>query len=188
MNHWCQLTMWIKAGSIVFASLLLLANHSAALTDDNEKSINIQSDRASQKTLANGETTEYFGNVQMTQGSLKINGEHITIHSKDRQVISIKAVGTPATFEQQSNSKSSPVEAQAEMLDYQLKNEIVILLINACIQQNGSTVTGNRIEYNIATEKINASGGDTDTSRVNMILLPEGEADTSCDRTTNSAE
>lgn len=188
MNHWYQLAMWNKAGLVIAVSSLLLSNHVAALPDDNEKPINIQSDRASQKTLENGETTEYFGNVQMTQGSLKINGEHITIHSKDREVTSIRAVGSPATFEQQSDSESSLVEAQAETLDYQLKDEIVILLNNACIKQNGSTVSGKRIEYDIATEKINASGGDTDSSRVNMILLPEGEANTSCSKTTTVVE
>ncbi len=185
MNHWYQPTMWIKAGAILLA---LLSNHVAALPDDNEQPINIQSDRASQKTLENGETTEYFGNVQMIQGSLKINGEHITIHSKNREVTSIIARGTPATFEQQSDSESPPVEAQAETLDYQLQDETVILLVDACIKKDGSTVTGKRIEYNIAAEKIKASGGGTDSSRVNMILLPDGKADTSCNKTTNIAE
>lgn len=188
MNPWYQLTMWIKAGAVLFVSSLLLSNHATALPDDNEQPISIQSDSAIQKTLESGETTEYFGNVQMIQGSLKINGEHITIHSKDREVTSILAIGTPATFEQQSDRESPPVEAQAETLDYQLKDETVILLVDACIKQNGSTVTGKRIEYNIAAEKIKASGGDTDSSRVNMILLPDGKADTSCSKITNVAE
>jgi len=169
-------------------TVMLLSHHAAALPGDNEKPINIQSDRASQKSRNNGETTEYFGNVQMTQGSLKINGEHITIHSKDREVIAIVATGNPATFEQQTELESPPVEAQAQKLDYQLKDETVILSVDACITQNGSIVTGKRIEYNMASERIKASGDETDASRVNMVILPEGKASTSCSKPANKAE
>ena len=188
MNQWYQLVMSIKAGSRLLILSLLVSSHVAALPDDNEKPINIQSDSASLKTLANGKTTEYFGNVQMTQGSLKITGEHITIHSNNREITSITATGTPAIIEQQPNSEGPPIEAQAETLDYQLKDEIVILLISACLKQNGSVVTGERIEYGIASEKIKASRGDTNSSRVNMILPPEGDAGASCNQTKNGME
>lgn len=154
-------------------SLIMLSQHTMALPEDSGLPINIQSDRASQKAFENGEKTEYFGNVLMTQGSLKISGDHIIVLSKNRKVTSIKALGTPAHFEQQSDPNKAPIKANASRLDYQLKQDIVILSDNASIEQNDTTVSGKRIEYNIATEQVKASSGKEKSSRVKMVLIPE---------------
>ncbi len=178
-----------KYHTVLMGLLLVLSQQSLALPEDSKLPINIQSDRASQKTLADGETTEYFGNVLMTQGSLKISGDHIIVRSKERKVTSIIALGTPAHFEQQSDPKKEPIKANANKLDYQLKQDTVILTDNASIEQNGTTVTGKRIEYNIASEQVKATGGKDDSSRVQMILIPdssETETGSDSDKTSNN--
>jgi len=154
-------------------SLVMLGQHAMALPEDSQLPINIESDRASQKALKNGEKTEYFGNVLMTQGSVKISGDHIIVHSKDSKVSSIRALGKPAQFEQQSDPNKAPIKANANRLDYQLNQDIVILSDNASIQQNDTTVSGKKIEYNIATEQVKASSGKEKSSRVKMVLIPE---------------
>lgn len=160
------------------SSLLLVAcSLGWALPEDSQQPISIQSDRASQKVLSEGEKTEYFGSVLMTQGSLKISGEHIVIMSKDRKVQSIVATGKPVHFEQQSDPNKAPMKAEADNLNYRLKNETIILTENARLDQGGNIVSGKRIEYNIASEQIKASGGNDDSSRVKMILLPEKKTD-----------
>ena len=143
-----------------------------ALPEDSQQPINIQADRASQKSSDQGEITEYFGNVQMTQGSMKINGEHIVIHSLDRKVKTIKATGSPARFEQQSDPDKAPVVARAQILDYNLGKDTVILTTNASIKQPGASFSGDRIEYNIAIEQVKARGGKQ-SGRVNMVLMPD---------------
>ncbi|MGK0500362.1 MAG: lipopolysaccharide export system protein LptA [Oceanicoccus sp.] len=158
----------IQLSTALFAALLPLT--AVALPEDSSQPINIQSDRASQKTLANSELIEYFGNVVMTQGSLKITGDHIIINSKQRQVTKIIATGQPAVFEQQSDPAKSPIRASANKLNYKLKTDTVILTKNASIVQDGTTVSGDRIEYNIAAEQVKAEGGN---ERVTMILTPE---------------
>ena len=159
-------------------SLALLSPAALALPEDSALPINIQSDRASQKALKNGEKTEYFGNVLMTQGSLKISGDHIIVRSKDRKVISIVALGKPAHFEQQSDPGKAPIKADANKLHYRLKQDTVILSENASIEQNGTTVSGKRIEYNIASEQVKAIGGKDNSDRVKMVLIPEGNSET----------
>lgn len=169
---------------------LALSLDATALPEDSKQPINIQSDHASQIILKNGEKTEYFGNVVITQGSLKINGDHITILSKDRKVTSIIALGKPAYFEQQSDPAKSPIKAQADKLNYNLKTDTVILNNNASIEQNGTTVSGKRIVYNIASEQVKASGGKDESSRVHMVLIPDGGLDgsnTSTDTSTDSS-
>jgi lipopolysaccharide export system protein LptA len=153
--------------------ILAISSKAIALPGDSEQPINIQADRASQKTMKNGEKTEYFGSVVITQGSLRINGEQITIHSKNRKVTSIVALGEPAHFEQQSDLTKPPIKAQANTLNYQLKTDIVILKNNASIEQNGTIVSGKKIEYNIASEQVKATGGKDDSSRVHMVLIPD---------------
>lgn len=143
-----------------------------ALPGDSQQPINIQSDKASHITLDTGEKTEYFGNVVITQGSMKINGDHIVIHSQERQVKSIVAKGTPAHFEQQSDPDKAAVKAEANTLDYELKSDTVILTENAIIEQNGTTVSGDKIEYNIGSEQVVASGNKENESRVKMVLIP----------------
>lgn len=144
-----------------------------ALPTDNQQPINIQSDKASQKATGNNEKTEYFGNVVMTQGSMKIQGEHVVINSENRKVTTIVAKGKPASFEQQSNLEAQPVKAQASTIRYHLKNETITLLEQASIKrQDGSLVSGEEINYDIAAERVNASGGDTEDTRVNMVFMP----------------
>ncbi len=168
------------------SALLLLTGslHSQALPEDSQQPINIQSDRASQKVLSEGEKTEYFGSVLMTQGSLKISGEHIVIMSKDRKVQSIVATGKPVLFEQQSDPNKAPMKAEADNLNYRLKNETIILTENAKLDQAGNIVSGKRIEYNIASEQVKASSDDS--TRVKMILLPEKKTDETNDKMGNS--
>jgi lipopolysaccharide export system protein LptA len=180
---------WAKRFTVSRLSMLAMASlslHCFALPGDSEQPINIQSDRASQKILAGGEKTEYFGNVLLTQGSLKINGEHIIINSKDNKVTRIVAIGKPAKFEQQSDPAKASIKAQANRLDYKLSADTVVLLEQASIEQNGSTVSGKRIEYNIASERVKAIGGKDDDSRVRMILIPEKNPDTQSATTNNN--
>lgn len=165
--------------TLAIAVLCAFALTCVALPDDSEQPINIQADRASQKVLSNGEKTEYFGDVLLTQGSLKISGEHVIINSRNNKVTRIIAIGEPANFEQQSDPEKAPIKAQANRLDYQLSDDTVVLTEQASIEQNGSTVSGKRIEYNIAAERVKATGSKDDDTRVKMILIPEKKSDRS---------
>lgn len=177
-----QLTRIAGLLSARFPAVILAASLSVslaqALPEDSQQPINIQSDRAAQKMLEDGsEKTEYFGSVVMTQGSMSINGEHIIIHSKDRQVVKIIANGTPARFQQQSDPQKPPMKARAENIQYQLSKDLVVLAINAQVEQDGNIVSGERIEYNIASEKVEANRGSEDETRVHVVLKPTKKKD-----------
>lgn len=163
-----RLKMNSKSGALLIAGVLLarLATPAFALPDDNQQPINIKANRATQQTLSDGERTEYFGDVVMTQGSLLVNADHLVIHSINRKVTRIKATGRPAKFQQQSSPEQPPVTARAETIDYRLTTEIVVLTNNANITQPDASFSGNRIEYNVGTEEVVAE------ERVNMIFAP----------------
>jgi lipopolysaccharide export system protein LptA len=172
--------MWNNRFTYKTLVIALLCGYSLTgwtLPEDSEQPINIQADRASQKGFASGEKTEYFGDVLLTQGSLKINGDHVIINSKNNKVTQIIAIGNPARFEQQSDPTKTPIKAQANRLDYKLIHDTVVLTEQASIEQNGSTVSGKRIEYNIAAERVKATGSKADDTRVKIILIPEKKSD-----------
>jgi lipopolysaccharide export system protein LptA len=182
-----MLTKNLLAHLIFMTIGIVLAPTVSALPDDSSQPINIQSDRASQVTSQTGEKTEYFGNVVITQGSMKINGDHIIINSHQRRVTSIIATGSPAQFEQQSDPSKSPIKAKANTLNYELASDTVILTENASIAQDGTIVSGNQIEYNIGSEQVKASGDQKNSSRVKMVLIP-GQRDADQNKDTPHAE
>lgn len=141
-----------------------------ALPDDNQQPINVEANRAEHSTLKDGEKTEYFGNVVMTQGSMLLTGDHVIIYSKQGAVEKVLSFGKPAHFQQQSDPEKVPVKAYGERIEYTLIDETVRLRENASVIQDGSTVTGQRIDYNINSEQVQAKS--TEQQRVQMVLQP----------------
>lgn len=142
-----------------------------ALPSDREQPINIQADAAEQVMQEGRETTVYTGSVIMTQGSMLIEGDEVTIFSKERTVTKIVAVGKPAHFKQQSEQEQPPVKAYAQRINYDLNGETIVLFDEASLLQGGDTISGKRIDYNIATEQVKAAS--TNDTRVNIVLEPK---------------
>jgi lipopolysaccharide export system protein LptA len=156
----------------ILLAAALLANSSAsfALPSDREQPINIKADQAEQQQSQGGEKTVYSGNVIMTQGSMLIAGDEVTIFSKDRKVTRIIAVGQPAHFKQQTEQDEKPIDAYGQRIKYNLVDDTVVLLDNASLLQGGSTISGKQIDYNLATEQVKAAS--TGSSQVQMVLEP----------------
>lgn len=156
-----------------FSMLLLMPNMLSALPDDRLQAINIDSDKFVQKTLeSGGDKIEYIGNVVVIQGTLHITGERVTVFRKDHSITKIVAAGNPAHFQQQPALNKEPIRAQANDIQYILKNDALLLAGNATIFQQGSIISSDKINYNIAAESVAASSSDSETSRVKMVLEP----------------
>jgi lipopolysaccharide export system protein LptA len=155
---------------LLLALLVALPVSGWALPGDNEQPINIEADRAKQVGHNGGEKTEYFGNVVMSQGSMLLTGNHVTIFSKDSAVEKVISVGEPAHFQQQSDPEKDPVKAYGKRLVYILNKETLTIINDASIIQDGTTVSGQKIVYNVATEQVQANSNNE--QRVQMILQP----------------
>ncbi|MGK0441933.1 MAG: lipopolysaccharide export system protein LptA [Pseudohongiellaceae bacterium] len=181
---------------------VLLSSNSFALPSDREQPISIQSDSAEQKMMDGKERTVYKGNVIMTQGSLHLKGDVVTVLSKDRSVTHIIAKGGLAFFSQMSEIENPPIEAKAEIIRYQLEANTITMTKQASLTQGGSTISGERIDYNTLTSQVKAAGNPSTASdsaskgRVNIILEPsrktdihsETKIDSSIDDATVSAD
>lgn len=146
-----------------------LAHFSAnALTSDRNQSISIQSDRA-ERDEAKG-TTTYAGNVIMQQGSMRINAARVVIHNNKSKVTRIIAEGEPATYQQKPSEAEGLVVAEAKRLEYDVSNETLHLVERAKLQQEGTQLSGNRIDYDVKSSVVKAGGNAEQNERVHMVI------------------
>lgn len=153
--------------------LALLAPGALALPGDREQPIRIESDRA-QRDGQRG-VTVYEGDVELRQGSLHIQADRLTIHTDaDNRVQRVEAQGAPARFEQQPEPDKPPVHARAQRIDYHADSDLLELIDNARLEQGEASMAGDRIDYNIASEQLQAEGDD-DSPRIEIVLPPQSE-------------
>jgi lipopolysaccharide export system protein LptA len=148
-------------------SLLMSVNHAIALADDKEQPINVSADKASKNDKQG--LTVYQGDVVITQGSIRITGETISIYDTAGTVDKIVAIGKPAKFKQRPEPQSEYIIANGSTIEYDIKNETLLLLENALLQQEGNTTNSNKIIYDMKTAAVNA--GDK-SGRVIMTIEP----------------
>ncbi len=139
----------------------------SALPDDREQPINVSADSA-EKNSNKGITT-YQGNVEITQGSIRITGEVITIYDNNGTVEKMISTGLPATFKQTPNINEADMIATGNSIEYDVNKETLLILDNALLKQAGRETDSNRITYDMKTTIVTA--GD-DTGRVKMTLQP----------------
>lgn len=147
---------------------------SMALTSDRDQPIYIESDRAERDDKKG--ITIYQGRVKMEQGSMQIHADKVTIHSTDNKINRIIATGNPARYQQQPSPNKKPVVAEGGTIRYEIDAEHLLLLSNAFIAQEGTTMSGERIDYDIAQSLMRAAGSD---QRIQMVITPESETDES---------
>ncbi|NIB41861.1 lipopolysaccharide transport periplasmic protein LptA [Pseudomaricurvus alkylphenolicus] len=151
----------------------------AALASDKDQPIHISSDRAERNDKQG--MTVYSGSVQMDQGSLRILADKVVIHSIDNQVSKIVATGKPAHYQQQPSQEKQLVIATGNTIEYMIDGEKIHLIENASLRQDdGTTMTGKRINYDIKESVVKAEGDSNSTAnnkpdRIHMVIPAKSE-------------
>ena len=140
-----------------FFALALTSMLSFALPDDRDQPIEIEADAAKQDQ--NKGITTYTGNVKMDQGSIRII-----------------ATGSPAHFQQRPALNKEVIIARGNNLKYEVVKDKLTITENAQVEQDGSIVTGDIINYDIHLALVEAGSRESTNSRVKMILQPQKKA------------
>lgn len=153
--------------------LLLLSSNVYALPEDANQPIRLTADRATYSERTG--ITTYSGNVKITQGTLKIGANNITVHlTQNRSIASALASGSPATFEQVVSTEKGLAKGQANKIDYNATTGIITLTGNAKLTQGGGSFAGNVIRYSLKLGDVEATAGGG--QRVELIFPPtDGE-------------
>ena len=165
---------------LIIALLTLLPTLAWALPSDREQPISIEADHAQMDDKQG--ITQYKGKAVLTQGSLRIEGDIITFYyDDDKQITKAVAQGKLATYQQVQKPGEKPIKARALQMEYHAKAQKIYLIGKGHVWQNGDEFSGNRIEYDITNNVVNANSapvkvdGKTQKSkRVHIIIQPPG--------------
>lgn len=161
--------------NLVLLISLLLPLPALALNTDQDQPINIEADTADLDD--NAGTTVYRGNVIVTQGSLRLTGDTVTVFSPDRSLKKVKAEGNPARFSQRPDNKNEDIRAQSRIMTYLIDDEKLVLRENAHLWQGKDEISGQRIDYDIKADVGRAVKGEKE--RVKVIIQPRSKTPSS---------
>jgi lipopolysaccharide export system protein LptA len=167
--------------SIVFICVSLLFTVSVwALSTDKDQPIEIEADSADLDD-AKG-VTIYRGNVVLTQGSVRMTGDTMTVYFTDAELDTVIMEGKPARYRQLPDNSKIYDEAEALRMEYYELKNLIVLIDKASFKQEGLSFSGNRIEYDTEHSRIKARGSvkqqngsgysGTSGERVKIILKP----------------
>ena len=141
-----------------------------ALYSDKEQPINVEADSVEidHKTGI----SVYKGNVTLSQGSIHLDADIVTLYSRNNDIEKAIAEGKPAHYRQRPDGKSEDIRAQSQRMEYYTGTGKLILLDGAHVWQEQNQFSGNRIEYDVERSVVNASRAKSGKERVQVIIQP----------------
>lgn len=155
---------------LVAAAVLASAGSAAARSSDYSQPVNVVS--AEQLADLKTNTIIFAGDVVATQGSMEIKADKIEVkRGSDGKLDSVTAYGKPVTFRQILDN-GKPIHTRSARLSYLPRRSLVVLSGKATIWQDESSMSGERIEYNIQTQKMKANNATSQGGRVSSTFVP----------------
>jgi lipopolysaccharide export system protein LptA len=169
--------------SIALIGLFLgLGGTAQAERADRTKPINLESD--SMRVDDVQKISVFEGNVVMTQGTLTIRADRITVRQDKEGHQYGSASGKLATFRQKRDGADEYIEGEAERIEYDGKVDKVEFFNRARLKREpADEVHGNYISYDSRTEYFTVTGGSTPAAsgspaaRVRAVIQPRNSAE-----------
>jgi len=162
----------------IMMACLLAAIAPGALAEraDREKQIVVAGDRAiaddAQKTLV------FDGNVVITQGTMRMTANKVTVREdKDKHQYYV-ANGAPVTFRQKRDNVDEWIEGFADRAEFDDRNDVLKLFNRARVKRNNDELTGEFITYDMRRDVAEVTGAPagtatpSNTGRVKVIIMP----------------
>ena len=160
--------------AVISTALLVCSAAAFALPSDRNQQITLLADRATFNEKSG--VTTYTGNVVIEQGTMKLQANSLVANLNSRKEIStITANGSPASFQQQVDTKKGIAKGQAQKIVYNAETGIITLSGNASLQQDGASIRGATLRYSMNKGDIEAVGGSssgTSSGRVQIVIPP----------------
>ena len=155
--------------------LLLMPILALALPSDRQQPINIHSDSADIDNKTG--VSVYRGDVIVTQGTTRITGDVVTVYSQGQEVKKVTAQGKAkrAYYEEQQPNDQGVVQAWGFTIQYDIRNDEIVLTKDAQLSQKGDTFKGEKINYDVTRQTVNAQGAvkQGKSGRVQMVIQPK---------------
>lgn len=160
---------------LVLTTLLLVQTTGPlhARESDLSKPIDVRAEKSEFDEKAGTQTLS--GNVEISQGTMKITADRIAIALKNNALHTIKGTGSPIRFEQE-NESGELMQGEAKRITYDAIAGTLILEGTARLSQPRQNLVSERITFDARTQKVSAEGGGQ-SGRVNIQILPPQSAD-----------
>lgn len=163
----------------IWVCMLCMSGQAWALESDRDQPIEIESDRAEFHELEG--YTIYSGNVRLSQGSILLEAAEISIYFENGEVYKLVATGDRAYYEQLPAENEGKVVAQANTIEYLLQGDLINLVQNASLTQDGATLNGELITYDVRNHLLRANNHSnqesTESGRVRVTIPSLGDED-----------
>lgn len=164
--------------AVALLAAALVSAPALAEKADREKPVEIEADTADVDDKT--KTTVFKGQVVITQGTLVIRGEKVTLRDDGKGRQSVIALGSPTTFRQKRDGTDEYIEGRAQRMDYDSQRQQIQLRDNAEIRRGEDWARGQLIEYNSETSTYRIVGDTQKTEgappgsggRVRAVIQP----------------
>jgi lipopolysaccharide export system protein LptA len=155
----------------VTLALLLAAASLAALEGDRERPIELAADSVD---IDEGRGVSiYRGDVDLRQGSMRLQADVVTVHQRGRRPARVEAEGRPVRFTQQS--ARGPVKGEARRMEYDIDSENLVLQGDAVLVQGQDSMRSDRIVYDRERAVVKAGAAADGRQRVRISIQPPAE-------------
>jgi lipopolysaccharide export system protein LptA len=163
-----------------FALIAILALAPAAQAEraDREKNIVVNADHLYGDDA--NRTSTFDGNVIVTQGTMRMTANKVTMREDaDRHKFYV-AYGTPVTFRQKKDNVDEYIEGFALRAEFDDQNDVVKLYEKARVLSNANVINGEYIQYDMRKELADVQGAAPGTKiapgevspRVKVTIVP----------------
>lgn len=156
--------------------MLLAVPAVTALEGDRQQQLVIEADQLDGDEQA--QITRLNGDVRLQQGTLDIRADTAVLYGPVKSLERVVVEGDPAELDQELEDRDGRLHAEGDRVDYDLVNRRLELTGNAVVDQGNRRLTGNRILYDLAADRVIGEGrGEPDGDRVRIRIDPEDEPD-----------
>jgi len=164
-----------KISSIVLSVFLPLAFGAAAEKADREKEIVLNADRIVADDAKKTSVSE--GNVIVTQGTMRMTAEKVTVREDPEKHKYYIATGSPVTFKQKLDNSDEWVEGFAQRAEFDDLNDVLRLYDKARVLRSKNEIIGDYITYDMRRELAEVTGNtpgheNAKGGRVKAVIEP----------------
>lgn len=165
----------MRAPLLLLAGLAVLAGPAGAERADREKIIALVADHVTADDA--NRTSVWEGNVVITQGTMRLTANKVTVKEDAERHKFYVAYGDPVTFRQKRDNVDEYVEGYALRAEFDDLNDVVKLYDKARVKSDQNEINGNYIQYDMNKEVAQVQGAPPGTtpppnSRVKATFVP----------------
>lgn len=158
----------VTAILIMLVTVIGFATPAHSRNSDLTQAIDVRADKSEFDEKAGVQTLS--GNVEITQGTMKISADSVAISLKNNALSKIVGKGSPIRF-QQENEAGELMQGEARSIVYDAANGTLILKGSATLKQPRQNLVSEQITFDTRTQKVSAEGGG-DSGRVSIQIQP----------------